>query len=132
MKRVSAIDRHVAARLRAARLSASLSQEKAAELLGLTFQQVQKYEKAVNRISIGKLVLLAAAYRRPLAWFVEGAPGVDGVEPSRDLGAELLATPRGRDLAEAFLTVDAATRSAVVNLLCATADVTVPRLQAAE
>ena len=49
------VDQHVGARVRAARLEAGKSQTEVAESLGLTFQQVQKYEKGTNRISAGKL-----------------------------------------------------------------------------
>lgn len=68
------VDRHVGHRIRAARLARRVSQEKLAELLGITFQQVQKYEKATNRISAGRLAVVAEALDLPVAWFFAGAP----------------------------------------------------------
>ncbi len=55
------IDRHVGQTVRARRLATGMSQERLAELIGVTFQQVQKYEKGVNRISCSRLYDIARA-----------------------------------------------------------------------
>ncbi len=69
----SGIDRVVGQRLRWRRRELRLTQEKLGELLSLTFQQVQKYEKGVNRISAGRLYEMAAALGVQVAYFYEGA-----------------------------------------------------------
>lgn len=69
----SGIDRLVGQRLRWRRRELRLTQEKLGELLSLTFQQVQKYEKGVNRISAGRLYEIAAALGVQVAYFYEGA-----------------------------------------------------------
>jgi len=69
----SGIDRIVGQRLRWRRRELRLTQEKLGELLSLTFQQVQKYEKGVNRISAGRLYEIAAALGVQIAYFYEGA-----------------------------------------------------------
>jgi transcriptional regulator with XRE-family HTH domain len=70
------IDQHVGARMRAARLEAGKSQTEVAESLGLTFQQVQKYEKGTNRISAGKLHELSRLFDTPVQFFFDGVAGV--------------------------------------------------------
>ena len=69
----SGIDRIVGQRLRWRRRELRLTQEKLGELLNLTFQQVQKYEKGVNRISAGRLYEISAALGVQVAYFYEGA-----------------------------------------------------------
>ena len=66
------IDRHVASRFRARRLECGLTQEQMAEELDLTFQQVQKYEKGVNRLSASTLFRSAAALAVPPGYFFKG------------------------------------------------------------
>jgi transcriptional regulator with XRE-family HTH domain len=68
----NAIDRHVASRLRLRRLEAGLSQTTLAAALGVTFQQLQKYEGAINRISAGALYQLALALDVPVQYFFDG------------------------------------------------------------
>jgi transcriptional regulator with XRE-family HTH domain len=77
----SGIDRLVGQRLRWRRRELRLTQEKLGELLSLTFQQVQKYEKGVNRISAGRLYEIAAALGVQVAYFYDGA---SELLPSRD------------------------------------------------
>jgi transcriptional regulator with XRE-family HTH domain len=69
------VDQHVGARVRAARLEAGKSQTEVAEALGLTFQQVQKYEKGTNRISAGKLHELSRLFDTPVQFFFDGMAG---------------------------------------------------------
>ncbi|MFM2130266.1 MAG: hypothetical protein RL477_1812 [Pseudomonadota bacterium] len=72
----NAVDVHVGARVRLRRTLLGLSQEKLGEALGLTFQQVQKYERGVNRIGAGRLLGLAHVLDVPITFFYEGAPAV--------------------------------------------------------
>jgi transcriptional regulator with XRE-family HTH domain len=71
-RRATATDAAIGKRIRARRLEIGMSQERLAELLGLTFQQVQKYEKGVNRVAASRLFDIAAALRAPLDYFFEG------------------------------------------------------------
>jgi transcriptional regulator with XRE-family HTH domain len=109
-QRTNTIDLHVAARLRAARLAAGISQEKAAAHLDLTFQQLQKYETGSNRISAGKLARLAQIYGRPVAWFFDGAPiegaAIEGRELQPDHAAQMLASRHGARMIFAFLAIE--------------------------
>src|SRR5262245_10432280 len=68
----SLVDKHVGARLRSARLEAGKSQTEVAEALGVTFQQVQKYEKGANRISAGRLYELSRLLDVPVQSFFDG------------------------------------------------------------
>jgi transcriptional regulator with XRE-family HTH domain len=72
-KKPSIIDRDIARRLRLARIAAGVTQEDAASHVGVTFQQVQKYEAGTNRVSAGCLALLAQVYGRPVGWFFESS-----------------------------------------------------------
>ena len=67
-------DKYVGSRVRMRRMTIGLSQEKVAHALGLTFQQVQKYEKGTNRISSSRLHQLAKILEVPIPFFFEGAP----------------------------------------------------------
>lgn len=69
----SGIDRVVGQRVRWRRRELKLTQEKLGELLDLTFQQVQKYEKGVNRISAGRLYEIASVLGVPITYFFDGA-----------------------------------------------------------
>jgi transcriptional regulator with XRE-family HTH domain len=65
------VDAHVGARLRQRRMLLGISQEQLADMLGLTFQQVQKYERGTNRVSASRLFQLARALDTPITWFFE-------------------------------------------------------------
>lgn len=68
-RQVTDVDKFVGQRVRARRMMVGLSQEKLGEHLGLTFQQIQKYEKGVNRISASRLHQIAAALDTPIQFF---------------------------------------------------------------
>jgi len=69
VKQPTDIDRYVGMQVRAARRELKLTQDALGQLLNITFQQVQKYERGVNRISSGKLFEIAAVLKRPLEYF---------------------------------------------------------------
>jgi transcriptional regulator with XRE-family HTH domain len=104
------IDIHVGLQVRLRRKALRMSQEKLADALGLTFQQVQKYERGANRISASKLYEIARALQAPIGWFFEGladpmAVQEDGaaVEPPSNVFArEFLMSQEGVDLASLF------------------------------
>lgn len=68
------IDKHVGSRVRMRRMMLSMSQEKLGERLGLTFQQVQKYEKGTNRIGASRLQQISSILSVPVSFFFDGAP----------------------------------------------------------
>ena len=71
-KQANPIDAQVGNRVRIRRMLIGMSQERLGDLLGLTFQQVQKYEKGVNRIGAGRLFEIARALSAPISYFYEG------------------------------------------------------------
>lgn len=79
-KKERALDAYIGARVRMRRLMLNMSQEALSGKLGVTFQQVQKYEKGLNRISASRLFELAQALRVPIGYFYDG---LDEVEPAR-------------------------------------------------
>lgn len=76
--RPSPIDVHVGSRVRLRRTLLGMSQEKLGEALGLTFQQVQKYERGVNRIGASRLFDLARVLDVPIGFFFDDMPEVNG------------------------------------------------------
>ena len=76
------IDKHVGSRLRMRRLMLEMSQSKLADALGLTFQQVQKYEKGANRIGASRLQHISQILQVPVPFFFEGAPAATAIRPS--------------------------------------------------
>jgi transcriptional regulator with XRE-family HTH domain len=101
------IDVHVGLQVRLRRKELKISQEKLAETLGLTFQQVQKYERGTNRISASKLYEIARSLRVSIAWFFEGLSDplegrVKGTGADAPSAQSFLMTPEGIDLANLF------------------------------
>lgn len=104
------IDKHVGSRVRMRRMMLSMSQEKLGDALGLTFQQVQKYEKGTNRIGASRLQQIAHILQVPVSFFFEGAPhsaGHGGMNeaPSPAYVADFLATSDGLSLTKAFMRI---------------------------
>jgi transcriptional regulator with XRE-family HTH domain len=77
-KQPNPIDIHVGSRVRLRRMMLSMSQEKLGESLGITFQQIQKYEKGTNRIGASRLQHIARVLQVPVSFFFEDAPGGSG------------------------------------------------------
>jgi transcriptional regulator with XRE-family HTH domain len=113
-KRPSSIDIAVGRNVRIWRMAKGLSQAQLANRLGVTFQQIQKYEVGSNRIGTGRLVKLASILGVPIAALFDGAEGADA---SRSLLA-LIADKRAFRLARAFRTIeDTTVRLSLVNLV---------------
>src|SRR6476620_566186 len=74
-------DKHVGSRVRMRRMMLSMSQEKLGDALGLTFQQVQKYEKGTNRIGASRLQQISIILQVPFSFFFEGVPTADNAQP---------------------------------------------------
>lgn len=128
------IDRHVGSRVRMRRVMLGMSQEKLGEALGLTFQQVQKYEKGTNRIGASRLQQISRTLDVPPAFFFEGAPAVEprpseetrafGVaeEPAPSYLADFLSTAEGLHLNMAFARIqDPKVRKKIIDLVSALA-----------
>lgn len=107
------VDCYVGGRVRAARMANQMSQEKLGDAIGVSFQQVQKYEHGTNRIGASRLDAIARNLNRPVAWFFEGAPqpAVNGSAKGTaeqltfDPIYELARTKEGTDLARAFVRI---------------------------
>jgi len=98
------VDRHISSRVRARRIMLGMSQEKLADALGLTFQQVQKYEKGVNRIGASRLLHIAGILDVSIEFFFEGLPGLRAGGFSDDsLVAEFLTRSESDRLVRGFL-----------------------------
>jgi transcriptional regulator with XRE-family HTH domain len=105
------VDVHVGSRIRMRRQFVGMSQEKLGELLGITFQQVQKYEKGSNRISASRLYFTAKILGVPVQFFFEELPGSEGRvstdEPrEQDTVLSSLMNAEGIVLAKAFREAD--------------------------
>ena len=121
------IDKHVGSRVRMRRMMLGMSQEKLGDALGLTFQQVQKYEKGTNRIGASRLQQISQILQVPVAFFFEGAPVISGEfapatgmqeAPSPAYVSDFLATSDGLSLTKAFMRIkDAKLRRRIVDLV---------------
>jgi transcriptional regulator with XRE-family HTH domain len=80
-KKPNPIDIHVGSRIRLRRNMLGMSQEKLGENLGITFQQIQKYEKGTNRVGASRLQAIASILGVPVAFFFEDAPGQEPAGP---------------------------------------------------
>ncbi len=121
----NAIDRKIGQRVRTRRLEIGMSQERLAELLGVTFQQVQKYEKGVNRIAASRLHDISAALDMPPARFFEGltAGRAAGVAEQGQDYEDVLATPEGAQLMSLFASIkNVKVRRRVIELVKALAE----------
>ena len=104
-------DTHVGQRVRMRRLMLGMSQSHVGDALGITFQQLQKYEKGINRISASRLQQIAHVFQVPVTFFFEGAPNVPGEEraqtdaPFPQFVSDYLATSDGLNLTKAFMQI---------------------------
>jgi len=119
------IDAHVGARVRLRRLLVGMSQEKLGERVGLTFQQIQKYEKGVNRIGASRLYQFSDILEVPVQFFFEDAPAVDGARASgfaesggTDFYYDFLNSREGLELNRAFMKIaDPKVRRTIIDLV---------------
>jgi transcriptional regulator with XRE-family HTH domain len=120
-KQANPVDIQVGNRVRIRRMLIGMSQEKLGEMLGLTFQQVQKYEKGVNRIGAGRLFDVARILGVPIDYFYEGiaapsageSPG-EGAPPVM----EFVSSGEGLQLSLAFMKIkDAKVRKRFLDLV---------------
>ena len=121
-KQANPIDIQVGNRVRIRRMLIGMSQERLGDLLGLTFQQVQKYEKGVNRIGAGRLFEMARILNVPVDFFYEGVnsaprPGGDAEGEGAPV-MEFISSGEGLQLSLAFMKIkDAKVRKRVLDLV---------------
>ena len=121
------IDQYVGARIRMRRIMLGMSQERLGDAIGLTFQQIQKYEKGTNRIGASRLQQVGHILNVPVEFFFEGAPNQNGTSPLVDgfgesVGAgyvtEFMSTNEGIHLMRAFMKIkDPKIRKRIVDLI---------------
>jgi transcriptional regulator with XRE-family HTH domain len=123
------IDRHVGSRVRMQRLLMKMSQEKLGDALGLTFQQIQKYEKGLNRIGASRLQQISKTLNVPPSFFFEGAPSLASEgngfaeESSSQYVVNFLSTAEGLHLNRAFARIkDPKIRKRVLDLVTTLAE----------
>jgi transcriptional regulator with XRE-family HTH domain len=132
-RRANLIDTHVGGRVRLRRMLLGMSQEKLGESLGLTFQQVQKYEKGVNRIGASRLFDLAQVLGVPVQFFYDevGSASLDGgaahaqanahgfaERPAETYVVDFLGSREGLELNKAFVRIaDPKVRRSVIELV---------------
>src|SRR6185312_1121662 len=120
-KQANPIDVQVGNRVRIRRMLIGMSQERLGELLGVTFQQVQKYEKGINRIGAGRLFDVSRILGVPIEYFYEGAQlsGQAGfAEEGTPPVMEFVSSGEGLQLSLAFMKIkDAKVRKRVLDLV---------------
>lgn len=89
-RKADEVDQKIARRMLAARKAARMSQQVAGEHIGVTFQQLQKYENGSNRVALGRLYGLAKAYKVPMSFFFEGLEPTGDKDPLAQINAMLL------------------------------------------
>jgi transcriptional regulator with XRE-family HTH domain len=126
-RRANPMDAHVGSRVRLRRMLLGMSQEKLGEQLGLTFQQVQKYEKGVNRIGASRLFDLAQVLNVPIQFFYDEAPPGESAHmpaiglndrPQEGFVIDFLSSREGLELNKAFVKIqDPKIRRTIVDLV---------------
>jgi transcriptional regulator with XRE-family HTH domain len=118
------VDKYVGSRVRMRRIMLGMSQEKLGEALGLTFQQVQKYEKGTNRVGASRLQQISEILQVPVSFLFDGGPS--GIANSENFGegsspsyiSDFLATSEGLALTRAFTRIpDSKLRRSIVELV---------------
>ncbi|MBZ9796670.1 helix-turn-helix domain-containing protein [Mesorhizobium sp. ES1-4] len=124
-KKPNPIDIHVGSRVRLRRNMLGMSQEKLGENLGITFQQIQKYEKGTNRVGASRLQAIASILGVPVAFFFEDAPGHEPTanrgfaeDSSMAFAVEFCGSPEGLQLNRAFVKIaDVKVRRRIIDLV---------------
>ena len=122
-KKPNPIDIHVGSRIRLRRTMLGMSQEKLGESLGITFQQIQKYEKGTNRISASRLQAISDVFRVPPSFFFQdddNAASATGVAHETGDVSTFVSSKEGLDLNRAFLKIgDSGVRKSIIALATA-------------
>ncbi|MDK1491687.1 helix-turn-helix transcriptional regulator [Sinorhizobium sp. 7-81] len=127
-KKPNPIDIHVGSRIRLRRTMLGMSQEKLGEALGITFQQIQKYEKGTNRVGASRLQNISSILNVPVSFFFEDAPGEGAAASgmaeasSSNYVVDFLSSSEGLQLNRAFVKIsDPKVRRKLVDLVKALA-----------
>lgn len=124
IKAPNPVDKYVGSRVRMRRIMLGMSQEKLGEALGLTFQQIQKYEKGTNRVGASRIQQIAEVLQVPVSFLFEGGPSSrpesdgfgEGASPA--YVSDFLATSEGLALTRAFTRIaDSKLRRSIVDLV---------------
>jgi transcriptional regulator with XRE-family HTH domain len=112
---VTADDVELGRRIRTARLQAEISQSELASKLGVSFQQVQKYEKGVNRVSAARVMIMARALGKPTSYFIEELR----VKKTAKMESidQFMSTREGTQLVEAAMTLSPAVQQNLINIV---------------
>lgn len=128
-KKPNPIDIHVGSRVKLRRTMQGMSQEKLGDALGITFQQIQKYEKGTNRIGASRMQQIAAALKVPVAFFFDDAPkGSTPAGETTEVGStsyvvDFLSSTEGIQLNRAFVRIsNPAIRRKIVDMVKTLAD----------
>src|SRR5215468_4938272 len=123
------VDKYVGSRVRMRRIMLGMSQEKLGEALGLTFQQIQKYEKGTNRVGASRLQQISEVLQVPVSFLFDGGPSGAAVSDAAAESAspayiaDFLATSEGLALTRAFTRIsDSKLRRSIVDLVEQIAD----------
>lgn len=120
------VDSHVGAKVRLRRLELGMTQENLADAIGLTFQQVQKYEKGVNRIGSSRMMQIASALNVSPEYFFEGAPTAQRLSAKSQNSmahiTEFIASKDGAALIKAFLKLPKDVQHSLVSFVTKIAD----------
>jgi len=117
------IDKHVGSMVRIRRKTLGMSQQKLGDAIGITFQQIQKYENGTNRIGSSRLQQIAHILHVPPASFFDGAPtastscSTENADPSVASLIGFLSTRDGLALAKGFMRIDVKLRRRIVDLV---------------
>jgi len=112
------VDIHVGNRIRVGRQAHKMSQGGLAHQLGITFQQVQKYEKGSNRVSAGRLHQIATIMDLPITFFFEGVSATNSkIDPAVKRVDAFLSTREGALIADAFPRLGKRTQQAILDLI---------------
>jgi transcriptional regulator with XRE-family HTH domain len=124
-KKPNPTDVHVGSRIRLRRNMLGMSQEKLGENLGITFQQIQKYEKGTNRVGASRLQAIATILAVPVAFFFEDLPGEETAhkggfaeDPSTSFAIDFCTSAEGLQLNRAFVRIsDLKVRRRIIDLV---------------
>jgi transcriptional regulator with XRE-family HTH domain len=119
------VDAHVGQRIKMRRMALKMSQSDLGKSCGVTFQQIQKYEKGNSRVSASRLQQVSQRLKVPVSFFFDGLPskGTKKKYAPEDLAQQLLVTRDGNELAKAFMSIsNKALRRSIVAAVEAIAD----------
>jgi len=123
-KKPNPTDIYVGSRIRLRRNMLGMSQESLGEQLGITFQQIQKYEKGTNRVGASRLQAISSILNVPVSFFFEDFPNQEGAgkgfaeDASSGFGLDLVTSPEGLQLNRAFFKIsDVKVRRKIIELV---------------